>query len=403
LSFATIPEQLNALRRDNNYRRRRTLESPQGREVVVDGRRLLNFCSNDYLGLAADERVTAAFKQGVERWGVGSGASHMVCGHSTAHRALEEAVAEWTGRERALLFSSGYAANTGTLNALLGPGDHVYQDRLNHASLLDGGWLSRAEFHWYRHNDPRDLGQCLAEHVEANPEARHLVVSDGTFSMDGDTCRLDDLVEVARRYNAGLFIDDAHGLGVQGTAGCGVVDPDLHASADVSLLMATFGKALGTAGAFVAGDGELIDYVIQRARPYIFTTALPPALAEATLCSLAIARDEDWRRERLRAHVQQFRAGAHARNIALSASQTPIQPIVIGSNAAALAVSEALERDGILVSAIRPPSVPVGSARLRVTFSAAHETADIARLLTALEQALSQHADAALRGNTPVS
>ncbi|HHQ15202.1 MAG TPA: 8-amino-7-oxononanoate synthase, partial [Chromatiales bacterium] len=263
------------------YRTRRSLEGPQGREVVVSGRRLLNFCSNDYLGLAADSRIAAAFKAGIDRWGTGAGASHLVCGHTTVHHELEEALADFTGRPRALLFSSGYAANLGTINALLSVGDCIFEDRLNHASLLDGGRISRASFYWFRHLDAVHLGQRLTT-ADAS-SGRKLIVSDGTFSMDGDQCDLDVLTTLAQAHGAWVMIDDAHGIGVHGPQGCGLVDPSVFGLDDVQILMGTLGKAFGTCGAFVAGSEALIEMLIQRARNYIFTTALPPAVAAATL------------------------------------------------------------------------------------------------------------------------
>jgi 8-amino-7-oxononanoate synthase len=319
----------------------------------------------------------------VDRWGAGSGASHLVSGHTAAHHQLEDALADFTRRPRALLFGSGYAANVGTINALLGPGDHVLEDRLNHASLLDGGWLSRAEFTWFAHGDSGDLEARLAGC--GDPARRKLIVSDGTFSMDGDLCPLPDLVAAARRHDSWLMIDDAHGFGVHGAGGCGVVDPAVHGTGDVPVLVGTLGKAFGTAGAFVAGSEVLIETLIQRARNYIYSTALPPAVAVATLESLRIARAEEWRRDRLRELVARFRAGAAQLGLRLLPSATPIQPLIVGGSGAALELSATLEAQGILVPAIRPPTVPAGTARLRVTFSALHDAADVDRLLGALE------------------
>ena len=379
-----MPATLTALAKKHLYRRRRVVESPAGRELVVEGRRLLNFCSNDYMGLAADPRVCAAFKAGVDRWGVGSGASHLVSGHTAAHQELEVALAGFTGRPRALLFGSGYAANVGTLSALLGQRDQVFEDRLNHASLLDGGWLSRANFDWYAHADTADLATRL-DAVQS--ERRKLIVSDGTFSMDGDLCRLDELIALSKQYRAWLMIDDAHGFGVHGVQGCGVVDPARHDCSDVPVLVGTLGKAFGTAGAFVAGSETLIETLIQRSRHYIYTTAMPAALAVATLESLRISRAEEWRRTRLAEHIAQFRQGARQLGLQLLPSATPIQPVIIGAAAATMQIGAALEARGVLVGAIRPPTVPVGTARLRITFSALHESADIDSLLAALAEA----------------
>lgn len=380
-----IGDQLASLRDRNMYRRRRVVDGPQGREIVVEGHRLLNFCSNDYLGLAADPRVRDSLARAAARWGVGSGASHLVCGHTSAHHELETALARFTGRPRALLFSSGYAANMGAIGALLGPGDRVLEDRLNHASLLDGGWISRADFTWYRHCDMGDLAARLAQ-IDVD-RGRTLVVSDGTFSMDGDRCPLPELVATARRHGALLMIDDAHGFGVHGRGGRGQVDAERFGTGDVQLLVGTLGKAFGTAGAFVAADEEMIELLIQRARTYIYTTAMPSAVAEATLTSLAIVESEEWRRERLRELVGRFRAGLAELGLDPPASDGPIQPIVVGDPGHAVELSAALEQAGMLVTAIRPPTVPAGTARLRVTFTAAHLPGDIDRLLEALAAA----------------
>jgi 8-amino-7-oxononanoate synthase len=384
----TIPvsEQLEDLRRRSLYRRRRVVTSPQGREIEVDGRRLLNFCSNDYLGLAADERVRASLIAAAGRWGVGSGASHLVCGHTSVHHELEEALARFTGRPRALLFSSGYAANMGAIAALAGPGDRVIEDRLNHASLLDGGLISRADFTRYRHCDMSDLAARLAQGGEGG--GRTLVVSDGTFSMDGDLCPLDELVAIARRHGAWVMIDEAHSLGVLGRGGRGLVDSRRFGTGDVQVLVGTLGKALGTCGAFVAGDEDLVELLIQRARNYIYTTAMPAAIAAATLTSLAIAESEQWRRERLTELVGRFRAGAAQLGIGLPPSAAPIQPLLVGDPERAVALSTALEEAGMLVTAIRPPTVPAGTSRLRVTFTAAHLSEDVDRLLATLAAAL---------------
>lgn len=381
--FDDLATTLLALARRRLYRRRRVQEAPAGREAVVDGRRLLGFCSNDYLGLAADPRVIAACHAGIDRWGVGSGASHLVSGHTAAHQQLEEALAEFTKRPRVLLFGSGYAANQGTIKALLAATDEVYEDRLNHASLLDGGWLSRAQFRWFEHGDVVDLETQLA--AGGHGRQRRLIVSDGTFSMDGDLCPLPGLVAAAERHRTWLMIDDAHGMGVHGRDGCGVVDPAVHGTAQVPVLVGTLGKAFGTAGAFVAGEEALIETLIQRARHYIYTTAMPAALAVATLESVRIAREEEWRRERLRALIARFRGGAGQLGLRLLPSDTPIQPLVVGGSAAALAASAALEEQGFLVPAIRPPTVPAGTARLRITFSALHLPGDVDRLLEALQ------------------
>ncbi|EOG3619858.1 8-amino-7-oxononanoate synthase [Pseudomonas putida] len=367
------------------YRQRPLLESPQGPEVVVDGQRLLAFCSNDYLGLANHPEVISAWQAGAERWGVGGGASHLVVGHSTPHHQVEEALAELTGRPRALLFSTGYMANLGAITALVGQGDTVLQDRLNHASLLDGGLLSGARFNRYLHNDPASLASRLDKAV-----GNTLVVTDGVFSMDGDLADLPALADVARARGAWLMVDDAHGLGTLGAQGGGIVEHFGLGVDDVPVLIGTLGKACGTAGAFVAGSEALIEALVQFARPYIYTTSQPPALACATLKSLELLRRETWRREHLAALIRQFREGAQQIGLQLMDSPTPIQPIVIGDSAQALRLSRMLRERGLLVTAIRPPTVPAGSARLRVTLSAAHSEAQVQLLLNALAECYPQ-------------
>lgn len=367
------------------YRRRPLLQSPQGPEVVVDGQRLLAFCSNDYLGLANHPEVIAAWRAGAERWGVGGGASHLVVGHSTSHHEVEEAIAELTGRPRALLFTTGYMANLGAITALVGQGDTVLQDRLNHASLLDGGLLSGARFSRYLHNDPASLASRLDKAVGDT-----LVVTDGVFSMDGDLADLPALATVARPHGAWLMVDDAHGFGTLGANGGGIVEHFGLGIDQVPVLIGTLGKACGTAGAFVAGSDDLIEALVQFARPYIYTTSQPPALACATLKSLQLLRDERWRREHLGALIRQFRQGAQQIGLALMDSPTAIQPILVGDAARALMLSKMLRERGLLVTAIRPPTVPVGSARLRVTLSAAHSEAQVQLLLNALAECHAQ-------------
>lgn len=363
------------------YRQRPLLDSPQGPLVTVDGRELLAFCSNDYLGLANHPQVIEAWRAGAARWGVGGGASHLVIGHSTPHHELEEALADFTGRPRALLFSTGYMANLGAVTALVGKGDTVLEDRLNHASLLDAGLLSGARFSRYLHNDSASLATRLDK-----AEGNTLVVCDGVFSMDGDLADLPALCAEARRKDAWLMVDDAHGFGTLGATGGGVVEHFGLGLDDVPVLVGTLGKAFGTAGAFVAGSDELIDTLVQFARPYIYTTSQPPALACATLKSLELLRSEHWRREHLAVLIRRFREGAASIGLQLMDSDTPIQPILIGDSGRAMALSQALRERGILVTAIRPPTVPAGSARLRVTLSAAHDLAQVDRLLEALSQ-----------------
>jgi 8-amino-7-oxononanoate synthase len=372
---------LAARRAEHLYRQRPLLQSPQGPEVIVDGKPLLAFCNNDYMGLANHPEVVAAWQAGAERWGVGGGASHLVVGHSTPHHALEEALAEFTGRPRALLFSNGYMANLGTVTALVGQGDTVLEDRLNHASLLDAGLLSGARFSRYLHNDSDSLASRLDKTVGDT-----LVVTDGVFSMDGDVADLPALAKAAKAKGAWLMVDDAHGFGPLGANGGGIVEHFGLGIDEVPVLIGTLGKSFGTSGAFVAGSEELIETLIQFARPYIYTTSQPPALACATLKSLELLRTEHWRREHLTALIKQFRAGAQALGLQLMDSFTPIQPILIGDSGRALRLSQMLRDRGLMVTAIRPPTVPAGSARLRVTLSAAHSEAQVQLLLQALEQ-----------------
>ncbi len=372
---------MQRLRAQHLYRTRRVLESPQGVEVRVDGENLLSFCSNDYLGLANDVRVVAALRAGAERYGAGSGASHLVTGHSVVHHALEEELAAFVGAERALLFSTGYMANLGVATALLDRRGTVFEDKLNHASLIDAARLSGAQVQRYAHGDLTRLAALLGA-----ADGERLILTDGVFSMDGDVADVARLATLAQQHAAWLLVDDAHGLGVLGAHGRGTLEHyGLQPEAPV-ILLGTLGKAFGSFGAFIAGDAELVEYLIQRARPYIYTTALPPAVAEATRASLRIVQEENWRRDVLNARIAQFRSGAAQLGLKLLDSPTPIQALILGEAQAAVAASEALRARGILVAAIRPPTVPAGSARLRITFSAQHSEQQVERLLAALAE-----------------
>jgi 8-amino-7-oxononanoate synthase len=375
MAMHDLTAELERLRAAGLYRQRRVRQPPQAR---TEGRPLLTFCSNDYLGLANHPAVIEALQQGADRWGVGSGSAHLVSGHSAAHQALEEDLSEFTQRPRALLFSTGYMANLGVISALTGRGDTVFEDRLNHASLLDGTLLARATLRRYPHADAAELAQLMQS------SAPRLIATDGVFSMDGDLAPLPALGLIARQSDTWLLVDDAHGLGVLGREGRGSLDHFGLDSVQVPILMGTLGKAFGTFGAFVAGSADLIETLIQRARPYIYTTATPPALAEATRVSLALARRDEWRRERLQTLIRRFRAGAAQLGLPLVDSPTPIQPLMAGNSERARSWSRALESRGIQVIAIRPPTVPEGSARLRITLSATHTDADLHRLLDAL-------------------
>jgi 8-amino-7-oxononanoate synthase len=368
---------------DGLYRRLRTVDAGDGRHATVDGRRYLVFGSNDYLGLAHHPDVIAALGRAVQ---AGSGAAHLVNGHTREHAALEESLAAWTGREKALLFSTGMMANAGVMQVLLGSeaGSISIQDRLNHASLIDGARAAGAELRRYPHGDADGAARQLA----LRPTHAAMVSTDGVFSMDGDIAPLATLAGICRREGALLHVDDAHGLGVVGQHGAGSVAAVNLDVADVPILMGTLGKALGTSGAFVAGSASLIEGLVQFARSYIYTTAMPPALAAATRVAVGLAQAADDRRARLASHIWRFRAGAAQLGLALLPSSTPIQPLILGEASLAIATAAALEAEGILVTAIRPPTVPMGKSRLRLTFSALHEPSDIDRLLDALDRAV---------------
>lgn len=380
-SLTSLQAQLAQLDLQHARRRRRCVETPCTPEVRVLGEHRLAFASNDYLGLANDPRLVAAVATKAAHWGVGAGASHLVSGHLALHEALESRLAAFVGCDRALYFSSGYMANTGIIPAMLGRGDAVFADRLNHASLVDGALLSRAELHRYPHNDLATLDTLLKRH----PGRNRLIATDAVFSMDGDIAPLPDLLALARRHQAWLLVDDAHGFGVLGPQGRGSV---VHFGlADERILyMGTLGKAAGVGGAFVAGHAIVVEWLLQKARTYTFTTASSPLLAGALLASIDAIEDGDDLRARLFALIRQFRAELDLKRWRLSPSKTPIQPVVIGSNAEALAVSAALDREGLWVPAIRPPTVPQGSARLRVSLTAAHTPEQVSRLAGALNR-----------------
>lgn len=367
------------------YRKPRVTVSPQQPHMQIDGKLCTVFCSNDYLGLANHSEIIHAFQQAANDYGVGSGAAHLVNGHSKLHQQLEEALAEFTGRDRTLLFSTGYMANLGVVSALMQEGDRVYQDRLNHASLLDAVKLSGARQIRFQHNDT----QHLLQRMQKQTSGQAMILADGVFSMDGDIAPVQELAAIARGNDAWLMIDDAHGFGVLGEHGAGLLSQEGMTQDDVPVLMGTLGKALGTGGAFVAGSDELIEYLIQTARTYIYTTAQPPAVAAAALASLRIMQQDSWRREHLQALIRQFREGAEQLGLMLMDSETAIQPIMIGDSGKALALSQRLEAEGVLVTAIRPPTVPKDTARLRVTLSAAHSVKDVEQLLDALAKTVS--------------
>ncbi len=381
MPFSFLSKELDARLAQGLLRRRRVLESAQGVHINVDGKPYLSFCSNDYLGLAYHPQVVAALQQGAQQYGVGSGASHLVSGHFEAHHQLEQALAEFVGKPAALSFSTGYMANLGVVQALVGRGDTVFADKLNHASLNDAMLLSRAEIKRYRHNDVAHLAQLLSQ----TQSGRKLIITDAVFSMDGDIAPVSELLALCEQYDAWLLLDDAHGFGVLGEQGRGVMS-HLESNSPRIIYMATLGKAAGVSGAFVAAEEVVIQTLLQNARSYIYTTASPPALSIALLASLKLIREENWRREQLQKLIVQLRVGLSDLPWTLMDSSTPIQPLVVGSNDAALALSEGLRSLGIWVPAIRPPTVPQGTARLRITLSAGHTKNDVSQLLGGLHE-----------------
>lgn len=378
-----LAEQLASLDREDLRRHRRVLDSPQGARVQLGGRTLLNFSSNDYLGLANDPAIARAMRDGLERFGTGAGASPIVSGHARAHEEAEQRFAAFCGLPRALIFPSGYAANIGILTVLGGLDAEIFGDRLNHACLHDGARLSRSAFTRYGHRDVEELARALA----ASRAPTRIVATDAVFSMDGDLAPLPELLELCERYDAWLVVDDAHGVGVLGERGRGSLEHFGIASARI-VYMATLGKALGGYGAFVAGHEDAIEWIMQRARTYIFSTALPAAIALAAVAALERVERDPELVARLRSRISEFRAACAARGLAPLPSTTAIQPFVLGEPARALEASVRLQAEGFLVPAIRPPTVPQGTARLRVSLSAAHDSGDLEQLADALARCL---------------
>jgi 8-amino-7-oxononanoate synthase len=359
---------------------RRVAIHRDGARVELDGRRLLNFCGNDYLGLSQHFAVVGALQDTASREGAGGIGSHLVCGHHQIHDALEKELADWLGAPRALLLGSGFMANLAVMQALLGDGDVCVQDRLNHASLIDAARLAGCRLRRYPHNDP----EGAIRQLRSLPDGVAMLATDGVFSMDGDLAPLRELAIVSRAQQALLYVDDAHGIGVVGPDGRGSVAAARLGVEQVPLQLATLGKALGGYGAAVVGDTGLIEHLAETARPYIYTTALPPAQAAASLAAVKLARSEHWRREKLGELAVRLRARAKEAGLVLLPSDTPIQPLLVGDDARALSMSTALEKAGYWVAAIRPPTVPEGRARLRITLSALHSPADVDGLVQAL-------------------
>jgi 8-amino-7-oxononanoate synthase len=386
MSLERFSAELEQLARIDQRRKRITLEGAQGPRIVVEGREYLAFCSNDYLGLANDPRIAAAIVEAIRRYGVGSGASHLVTGHSKAHEELEAELAAFVRMPDSLLFSTGYLANIGVITALAGREDAIFSDALNHASLIDGVRLSRADVVRYPHCDLDALSLALAQ----SKARSRFVVTESVFSMDGDLAPLPGILELCERFDAWLIVDDAHGFGVLGAEGRGVLE-QLALRSPRIIYVGTLGKAAGVSGAFVAGAAPVVETVFQRARSYIFTTASPPFLAAGVAASLKIIREESWRRRKLDALIGSLKRRLSGSPMSLSASDSPIQPLIVGGNAETLAASRYLRERGMIVTAIRPPTVPEGTSRLRISLSAAHEEQDVEQLAGALHALSTEH------------
>jgi 8-amino-7-oxononanoate synthase len=376
---SALKPELDKIKANGLYRSLREVSAPQGREIVLEGNKVLNFCSNDYLGLSADPRLSAAAQKAMAERGFGSGSARLVCGNSDEHVQLEKELARFKKTASALVFSSGYMANVGVLSALCGREDIIFSDKLNHASILDGCVLSRAELKRYPHRDVNTLAGLLSK---AHGFRRKLIVTDTVFSMDGDVAPIKDLVRLARESDAWLMVDEAHAFGIFGPTGAGLVE-EAGLGQDVPIQMGTLSKAVGSFGAYVAGSAELIDLLVNTARSFIFTTALPPAVAAASRAALRIIREEPERRVRLRRNADRLRRELQGLGFDTLESVSPIIPIVVGEAEQAVDLSRRLLERGIFVSAIRPPTVPQGSARLRVTVTAAHTEDDLTRCIEA--------------------
>ena len=380
MSLSDFNQQLSELAQADQLRVRRIVDGPQDASMLVDGKRVLNYASNDYLGLANHPKVVEAAMRALKRYGLGAAASHMVSGHMRAHHELEEKLADYMKLPKALLFGSGYAANIGILTALAGRGDTIFADKLNHACLNDGALLSRATFKRYPHCDLAKLEAMLAS---AKNGGRKLIVTDAVFSMDGDIAPVAELLALAEKYDALLVLDDAHGFGVLGYRGKGVLE-HFNLKSERIVYMATLGKAAGGYGAFVAGGEDIIEWILQSARSYIFTTATPPAIAAAMQASLVIMQEDRERLTHLRMLIDFFGDSMKLQYAKRPYSQTAIQPVIIGDNATTVAFAEALRDRHMFVPAIRPPTVPIGTARLRVSLSASHTAEDLLDLITAM-------------------
>lgn len=381
MPFTSLQTELDNRAAQGLLRTRRTLNSPQSPHILVDGNPYLSFCSNDYLGLANHPKLIAALQQGAQQWGAGAGAAHLVSGHFSPHHQLENQLATLLGAPAALLFSTGYMANMGVVQALIGKGDTVFADKLNHASLNDAMLLSRAQVKRYRHGDMAQLAQQLAQ----THNGRKLIITDAVFSMDGDFALLPEMLALCELHDAWMLVDDAHGFGVLGERGRGSLAYFGLVSERI-IYMATLGKAAGVFGAFVAAEQVVIDTLVNHARSYVYTTATPPALSLALSESMRLIVQSDDRRAQLQTLITQLRGGLSTLPWALMPSSTAIQPLLIGDNELALKLSAGLRERGIWVAAIRPPTVPQGTARLRITLSAVHTAADVTRLIEVLHE-----------------
>jgi len=386
-AFDFLETQLKQRQAQGLYRQTRTLQNKQGRFIEIDGQRYLNFSSNDYLGLASDPALIKAWQQGAERYGVGSGGSFLVTGYNQAHQDLNEQLASWLGVQAIALFSSGYSANQAVIKLLLHKNAILLQDKLNHASLMEAGSLAPAKMLRFKHNDMTHLDNLLNKH----PSTDRLIVSEGVFSMDGDQAPIQALIKQSQQHKSWLMIDDAHGLGVLGHQGRGSLVAAGVANNSAQIYMATFGKALGVGGAFVAGSQSFIDYLTNFSKPYIYTTGLPPAMAYTIRCAAHMAEQEQWRRDTLFERIHQFKQLAAMQGIELGESETAIQPLIIGDSKKALAVAAQLKQRGFWVTAIRPPTVPVNTARLRITITTLHQPEDIRDLIGAISTILSDY------------
>ncbi|MDT8316595.1 MAG: 8-amino-7-oxononanoate synthase [bacterium] len=382
-----IEEELAEIRDKGLFRLLRTVETAQGSRVRIDGREMILLCSNDYLGLANHPKVKEAAHDAIEKYGFGSGASRLISGSMTPHREFEDRFAKFKGTEAALLFNSGYAANTGVIPAITGFDDTIFSDRLNHASIVDGCRLSRADFRRYRHLDMKALERYLIYHSENNEEGgRKIIVTDGVFSMDGDIAPLDKIVALSKEYDCMLMVDDAHGTGVLGASGKGSAEHFGIATEDIYIYMGTLGKALGSYGAYVAGSRELIDYLVNKARSFIYSTSLPPAMAAAAIASIEIMEDEPERRRRLLENAALMRHGLRDIGFEIMDSHTQIIPILTGDSGIACKMMDLLMDEGVYVLAIRPPSVPEGTSRLRVTVTSEHSQDDLNKAIAAFKK-----------------